>query len=149
MKHLAISCQKHKIGSLLLSSRCMTNYMKTCSFLHAHFAETNKVVDNLFEKSLWCKKNSFISNRVLWVHIGIAYMKQFQCVPSAYATENKDNYLEIYTYQVPCPLSQSLLNIQNCQSVLKYLLFYCKLLTFCTTAISRYWSLQITSLLTW
>ena len=31
MKHLKISCQKHKIDSLLLSSRCMTNYMKSCS----------------------------------------------------------------------------------------------------------------------
>ena len=27
------------IDSLLLSSRCMTNYMKTCSFLYAHFFE--------------------------------------------------------------------------------------------------------------
>ena len=41
MKHLKISCQKHKIDrlSLLLSSRCMTNSMKSCSFLHAHFFE--------------------------------------------------------------------------------------------------------------
>ena len=28
-----------KIDSLLLSSRCMTNYMRSCSFLHAHFFE--------------------------------------------------------------------------------------------------------------
>ena len=32
-----VSYQKHKIDSLLLSSRCMTNYMKSCSFLHVHF----------------------------------------------------------------------------------------------------------------
>ena len=48
MKHLKISCPKHKIGSLLLSSRYMTNYMKTCSFLHAGFTETMKVFENLF-----------------------------------------------------------------------------------------------------
>ena len=38
-KHLKISCQKYKIDSLLLSPRCMTNYMKSCSFLHAHIFE--------------------------------------------------------------------------------------------------------------
>ena len=43
MKHLKISCQKHKIDSLLLSSRCMTNYIKSCSFLHVHFFDLMKV----------------------------------------------------------------------------------------------------------
>ena len=42
------SCQRHKLGSLLLSSRCMTNYMKTCSIIHAHYAESMKMVENLF-----------------------------------------------------------------------------------------------------
>ena len=46
-----ISCQKHKIGSLLLSSRYKTNYIKTCSFLHAHFSGTMKVVKNLSRKA--------------------------------------------------------------------------------------------------
>ena len=50
MKHLKISCQRHKIGSLFLSSRCMTNFMKTCSILHADFTESRKVVENLFKK---------------------------------------------------------------------------------------------------
>ena len=36
MKHLKISCQNHKIDSLLLTSRGVTTYMKSCSFLHAH-----------------------------------------------------------------------------------------------------------------
>ena len=51
MKHLKISCQKHKIDSLL-SSRCMANFMKSCSFLHAHFFELMKVIENLFEKAI-------------------------------------------------------------------------------------------------
>ena len=34
MKHLKISCQKHKIDSLLLSSRCMTNYTKSFFFFY-------------------------------------------------------------------------------------------------------------------
>ena len=59
MKHLKISFQRHKIGSLLLSSRYMTNYMKTCSFLHADFTESMEVVENLFLKKLMVK-NSFI-----------------------------------------------------------------------------------------
>ena len=37
-------------------------------------------------------------------------MRQFQCVPTAYVTENKEeNYLEIYIFQVSCPLSLPLL----------------------------------------
>ena len=53
MQHLKISCQKHKIGCLLLSSRYKTNYMymKTCLFLHAHFTETMKVLDIFFKKA--------------------------------------------------------------------------------------------------
>ena len=31
-------------------SRCMTNYMKTFSILHADFTESMKVVENLFKK---------------------------------------------------------------------------------------------------
>ena len=50
-------------------------------------------------------------------------MMQFQCVPTTYVTENKENYLKIYTYQVSFPLSLRLLNIPNCQSVLKYLIY--------------------------
>ena len=56
MKLLMISCQKHKIDSLLLSLRCITNYMKTCSFLHAHFTESLKMVENLFIEKLMVKK---------------------------------------------------------------------------------------------
>ena len=55
-------------------------------------------------------------------------MRLFQCVPTTYVTENKEeNYLDIYTYQVSCSLSLRFLNIPNCQSVLKYLLLYGKL----------------------
>ena len=46
-------------------------------------------------------------------------------------TENKDeNFLEIYIFQVSWPLSLPLLNIPNCQSVLKFLSLYYKLFTF-------------------
>ena len=48
-----------------------------------------------------------------------------------YVTENKEeNYLEIYIFQVSCPLSLPPLNTQNCQSVLKFLSLYCKLFIF-------------------
>ena len=86
-----ISCQKHKIGCLLLSSRYITNYMKTCSFLHAHLTETIKVVENWFKKLMVL--NSLIEKTYV---VG----RQFRCVPTTYVTENKENYLEIYTYQV-------------------------------------------------
>ena len=46
---------------------------------------------------------------MLYEHIGIASMRQFPCVPTTYVTENKENHLEIYTYQVSCPLSLRLL----------------------------------------
>ena len=48
-----------------------------------------------------------------------------------YVTENKEeNNLEIYIFQVSCPLSIALLNIPNCQSVLKFLSLYCKMFIF-------------------
>ena len=52
MERLKISCQKHKIGGLLLSARCMANCMKTCSFLDAHkkFTTTMHVVEDLSKK---------------------------------------------------------------------------------------------------
>ena len=66
---------------------------------------------------------------MLLVHIGIASMRQFQCVPTTYVAENKEEiYLDIYTFQVSSPLSSPLLNIPNCQSVLKFLSLYCKLI---------------------
>ena len=58
------------------------------------------------------------------MHIGIASLRQFQCVPTTYVTEIKETYFEIYTKQVPCPLAPPFLNISNCLSVLKYLSLY-------------------------
>ena len=49
---------------------CMTNYMRSCLFLHAHFYEKMKVVEYLFKKRM--VKNSFIEKHMLYVHIGIA-----------------------------------------------------------------------------
>ena len=42
-----------------------------------------------------------------------------QCVPTTYVAENKEeNHLEIYIFQVSCPLSLPLLNIPNWQLVI-------------------------------
>ena len=86
MKCLKISYQKHKIDSLLLSSRCMTNYIvhENVFILHANFTETMKAVKNLFTKKL--EK-----------HI---YRKKIccRCIPTTYVAENKENYFEIYTF---------------------------------------------------
>ena len=51
----------------------VTNYMKSCLFLHAHFIEKMKVVENLFKESL----GSFTESHILQIHIGIASMRQF------------------------------------------------------------------------
>ena len=125
MKHLKISCQKHKIDSLLLSSKCMTNYMKTCSFLHVHFFELMKVVENLFKKLM--VKNLF-------------FEKTYCCRYTLELTRrgNSNVYIQHMLLkirkktiiQVSCPLSSPLLNIPNCQSVLKFLSLYCKLFIF-------------------
>ena len=42
---------------------------------------------------------------MLQVHIEIASMRQFQCIPTTHATEIKETYFEIYTKQVSCPLA--------------------------------------------
>ena len=53
------SCQWYKIGYQLLSSRCMPNYTKTCSFLHAHYTETQKVVEKFVKNLFNGEKHSF------------------------------------------------------------------------------------------
>ena len=42
---------------------------------------------------------------MLSVHIGIASMRQFQCVPTTYVTEINETYFEIYIYQESGPLA--------------------------------------------
>ena len=66
------------------------------------------------KKKFYGEKHSFIDLTyviMLKVHIGIASMRQFQCVPTTYVTEIKETYFEIYTKQVSCPLALPLLNI--------------------------------------
>ena len=70
----------------------MSNYMKTCSFLHAHFTETIKVVENLVKKVYGEK------------HIEKTYV-----VDNLYqqhkSPKKKKKYFGVYTYRVSCPLS--------------------------------------------
>ena len=51
------------------------------------------------------KTHLFTNGHMLQVHIGIASMMLFQCVPTAYITEIKETYFEIYTEQVSFPLA--------------------------------------------
>ena len=53
------------------------------------------------------KNTHLLNGHILLVHIGIASMRQFQCVPTTYVTEIKETYFEIYTKQVSCPLAFS------------------------------------------
>ena len=54
-----------------------------------------KVAENLFKKSLWLKTHLF-KRHLMYVHIGITSKRQFQCVLTAYVTENKEeNCLEL------------------------------------------------------
>ena len=57
---------------------------------------------------------------MLYVHIGIASMRQFQCVSTTYVTEKKVTMFE-FTLQpriMSIVFFLPLLNISNCQSVL-------------------------------
>ena len=103
-----------KIAYLLLLSRCTPNYTIMCSFLHAHYTITLKVIEK-FVKNVYGDKHSFIE---LTYVVG---------APTSHVTEIKEIYFEIYTKQVSCPLALPLLNISNCQSVLKYISLYNKL----------------------
>ena len=72
-------------------------------------------------------KNSFLEK----TYVVGTHWNCLICVPTTYVTENKEeNYLEIYIFQVSWPLSLPLLNILNCQSVLKFLSLFCKLYKF-------------------
>ena len=61
------------------------------------------------------------------MHIGIASMMQFQCVPTTYLTENKETYFEIYTYQELYPLALHLKHLNLPISILKNMSLYSKL----------------------
>ena len=89
--------QKHKLSSILLLSRCMTNYMEACSFLNAHFTETTEKVDNLFEKKLMVN-SSFI--RKTYVEKTYVVGTHWNCltVPTTYATENKKKTILKFTF---------------------------------------------------
>ena len=59
------------------------------------------------------KNTHLLNGHMLKVHIGIATMRQLQCVPTTYVTEIKEAYFEIYTIQVSCPLALPLLTSQS------------------------------------
>ena len=40
------------------------------------------------------KNTQFFNEHMLWVYIGIASMRQFQCEPTTYDTEINDTYLK-------------------------------------------------------
>ena len=59
------------------------------------------------------KNTHLLNGHMLKVHIGIATMRQLQCVPTTYVTEIKEAYFEIYTKQVSCPLDLPLFTSQS------------------------------------
>ena len=81
-----------------------------------------KVVEKLLKTLFYGEKNTHLLNgHMLQVYIRIASMRQFQCTHTTNVTKIKETYLEIYNKQVSCPLALPLLNISNCESVLKCL----------------------------
>ena len=79
-----------------------TNYTKTCPlFLHAHYTETIKVVQNLSEEFKACGEKLINGKNidVIGTHYRIASRRQFQCIPTIYITENNENYFEFYSFQ--------------------------------------------------
>ena len=77
-------------------------------------------------------KNSFIEKTLCCRYtLELAHRGNSNVYLQHYFNKNKEeNYLEIYVFQVSCPLSLPLFNIPNCQSVLKFLLLYGKLFIF-------------------
>ena len=83
----------------------MTNDMKRCSFLHVLSLNKRKWLRICFKKK-FIVKNSFIEKTyVVGTHWN-CLIEQFPYVPTTNVTENKEeNYLEVYIFQVSCPLS--------------------------------------------
>ena len=95
--------------------------MKSCFIYTCSFLWINESGWEFVLKKAYGEKLKLLERHMVQVYIGIVSMRQFQCVPTTYVTENKEeNYSEIYIFQVSCPLSLPLLNISNCQSVLKF-----------------------------
>ena len=141
-----ISCQKHNICSLLLSSRYKTNYIKTCSFLHAHFNGTMKEVENLSRKAYGETLN-------YWKGIYCRYTLELPRWSNSNVYQQymllkiRKLVLSLYLNLVLCPLYLPILNISNCQSILEYMSLHHKLFKIFMTTISP--NLWNTFLLTW
>ena len=56
----------------------MPNYTKTCSFLHAHYTETLKVVETFVKKTVYGEKHSFIERTYV---VGAHWMNVFLYKP--------------------------------------------------------------------
>ena len=114
-----ISCQKHKIGSLLLSSRYKTNNIKIVHF-YAHFSGTMKVVENLSRKAYGETLN-------YWKDIYCRYRLELPLCGNSNVIQQymllkiRKLVLSLHLNLVPCSLSLPFLNISNCQSVLEYI----------------------------
>ena len=53
-----------------------------CLFLHAHYTETEKVVEKFVKTCFMLKNTHLLNGHMLKLHIGIASMRQFQCEPT-------------------------------------------------------------------
>ena len=75
----------------------------------------SKVVEKFVEKIMG-------KTLIYWIDICCRCTLELpKCEPTTYVTKIKETYFEIYTKQVACPLALPLLNISNCQLVLKHL----------------------------
>ena len=102
-KRTILALSRLAIGSLLLSIRCMTNYKKTCSFQHAHYTETMKVVENLLKKLM--VKNSFNERAYIeGKHRNCLYdaIPLCTCVPTTYVIEIRKNSMCFCHFSIWC-----------------------------------------------
>ena len=125
MKHIKISCQKHKIGNLYCHPGACQTTWKLVQFYMLISLKQKKWLKIYLKKLMM--KNSFIE---LSYVVGAHWNCLNEAIPmctNIICYWNLGNLFEIYIYQESCPSSLRHLNISNCQSVLKNLLLNGKL----------------------
>ena len=127
MKHLKISCQKHKIDSLLLSSRCIKKlheklFISTCSFLWINDSGWEFVQKKLMVKYSFIEKTYVVGNSNVYLQHMLLKTRSKIVWKFTFSKYHVHSLYLIYTsqtanlsFKIPFPLLQ---NVYICMTVI-------------------------------
>ena len=105
MKHLRLAVNNIKSALYYCHTGARQTTEKLVHFYMLITLKHKSVVEKFVKNAFMVKNTHLLNGHMLLVHIGIASLRQFQCVPTTCVTEIKETYFEIYIYQESYPLA--------------------------------------------